>query len=236
MGIRRRPYYLYDAATGALDEQVPCVVVTRDGVRLGARAAHRARVGDDAVAWEEASDGWWSSGRLEFDRAGLEGRGTLAVGTSADRALERAVVASAIPPTAYETTISDRREPDSPLEPGSGGGAGWRPGLELDLGYRYDGTFPTTLVLLDGQDLSIYVALDVDGQDRLVLGIDAASEATLVCEFDPSLYVTSKVTFSPFGDSFAGRVSSTCADREGEGAYLWVGTATNPLVKELAQA
>ncbi|WFE31240.1 hypothetical protein [Micromonospora sp. WMMD975] len=140
----------------------------------------------------------------------------------------RPVFASAVPPTSYATEISRRRYPAG-TDPASLPRDAWSSAPAFRLGYQLDPQtgFPVTVVDLDGQSVSSFVALDVDDKDLLVLTLNLGAATSVICTSWPALYASLRITFSAFGDSFTGGVSSTCASREGTGSFLWRGEAAS---------
>jgi hypothetical protein len=230
----RRPLFGYRRSADAVrmepDSEFPFVVFGEGWLRLGDRVVHHVSYGRGTVTWSEEVGGSFCAGHLFISPDSLECHGSVAVGPSGHAAEPRAVFFGALPPTNYTTSITTARQPVG-TDPSTLPPSAWQPGIGFQLGYTLPpgGTVPQTYVTFDEQDLSSSVVLSTDGQDRLVLGLSASSQSSVLCLIDDSLLLECTLTFSTFGDSFAGSVTATCQDQAGTGAYLFGGQAASGL-------
>jgi hypothetical protein len=228
--VRLRPYFVYarpaEGDRMVPDPEIPVIVLADDRIQVGKQLILGVDYGRTTVSWSHMQSGWVSSGHLFFSADGVHCHGNVAIGPSAAEAVARPIFASALPPSAYGTLITTQRYPAG-TDPASLPDSAWEAGLRVDLGYRLDpGTgFPQTYVGIDGRDLSDYVGLSVNANDDLVLQLEADSDAAVLCAVDSSLLLSQVITFSTFGEKFAGTVQATCADQAGVGAYLCQGSA-----------
>jgi hypothetical protein len=194
-----------------------------DGVRI-----RDPRFGRDSVSWNGHAGGGFSAGRLRYSHSGRTLRGMMTRGETAATAIVYEVFLGTLPPTNYSTTITIARQPAG-TDPSTVPAGGWTAGLQLQLGYQQTSgqPLPTAIVNLDSQPVTDHVALETTTDDLLQILFTGASASTVLCTFDPSLYLTANIVFSTFGDRFAGTVSATCADTSGSGAYLWSGQASD---------
>lgn len=207
------------------------IVLSNGSLSVDGLTIPNPKFGTRSVAWSQESGGKFCSGRLFFDRNGIELHGIVSLGETAETAVHTDLFASAVPPTKYQTQITKSRQAAGVAQ-SSVPANQWSGGLELDLGYSYKlgDSLPSLKVSLGQQDFTPYVALAVTSDDLLQLTLTANNASSVICDFDGSLYLSGTITFSTFGDTFMGTISATCGDQSGSGNYLWKGTATNNAV------
>ncbi|MEM7181976.1 MAG: hypothetical protein AAF518_13750 [Spirochaetota bacterium] len=181
--------------------------------------------GCDSLSWKQQSKDHFSSGHLFFARGGTELHGVIYKGSHATTAVPHHVLATSIPTVNYNTQITKQRltkETDTDTIPSND----WQVGLQLAISYEQEvgDPLPTPKVFLNDQDISEFTSWNVDPKTQdtvLILNLDAS----LVCDFDDTLYLRGSVAFNPYTPTpgFTGTLSSTCQDKQGTGVYFWKG-------------
>jgi len=178
----------------------------------------------------------WTDGALpatiyemEVSADGLVGAGTAQTAETAPQAF----VATAIPPSKYQTQITKTRYPAG-TSPDSVPDAEWDTGTILTVGFKCEKgqRLPVQRVMLGSSDISADVSLTVNKGDFLVLGLELEPSD---CIFDPSLYLTGSIVFSTFGETFSGTLSTTCQSQSGSGELLWKGQAADETMQAIAE-
>lgn len=183
--------------------------------------------GHDRVSWHQQTRDRYTGGHLHFSRGGTELTGMIFIGTSVRDAVPHHILATVLEPVAFTTQITTQRYPAG-TDPSTIPPSAWQAGLQLATGYTQQVGSPTPapVTFLDQQCIEPQSTWSIDPvSQNTVLSFQV--DPNVVCFLDPAFYLQASIQFSVYQPvpTFAGTISSTCADQTGTGVYFWRGTA-----------
>lgn len=226
-----RPYFLYvysqQVGTYIPGDKIQHLQFAQGQLHLDCVPILQPRFAPNSVSWRQKTAKHFTTGNISFSKNGVTGYGTISHGACPKTATLYSVLATAIPPNVYTTQITKKRYPAG-TDPNTLSAGAWQPGLELQLGYRYDLTsgIPKPVVLLNKVDMAGEFALLNTSEHHLKITLNLDTDADALNAQNSNLYVAGQLILSPFGDTFTGTISQTCHDRATDpNVYLWKGTA-----------
>jgi hypothetical protein len=183
--------------------------------------------GHDRVSWHQQTRDRYTGGHLHFSRGGTELTGMIFTGTSVHDAVPQHILGTTVLPVAYTTQITTQRYPAG-TDPNTIPASGWEAGLQMATGYvqQVGSPTPSPVSFLDQQCIDTESTWSIDPTSQNTV-LSFTVDPDVICFIDPAFYLQASIEFSVYQPipTFAGTISSTCADQTGTGVYLWKGTA-----------